>query len=41
MKKKGAQFILFTCFGCKAIVRLPRPKIKKLGEKRTQYIFLG
>lgn len=26
---------------CRAIVRLPKPKIKKLGQKAINYIFLG
>lgn len=34
MEKENLIYLI-TCFGCKAIVRLAGPKIKKLGEKRT------
>lgn len=40
-KKKKPNLSYFKTWGCRAIVRLPKPKRKKLGEKGIECIFLG
>jgi hypothetical protein len=40
-KKRKPNLSYFEVWGCRAIVRLPEPKIKKLGHKAIEYIFLG
>ena len=39
--KKKPNLSYFKTWGCRAIVRLPEPKRKKLGEKGIECIFLG
>ena len=40
-KKRKPNLSYLRVWGCRAIVRLPEPKIKKLGEKGIECIFLG
>ena len=40
-KNKKPNLSYFKTWGCRAIVRLPYPKRKKLGEKGIECIFLG
>jgi hypothetical protein len=40
-KKKKPNLSYFKTWGCRAIVRLPEPKRKKLGEKGIECIFIG
>jgi len=40
-KKKRPNISYFKVWGCRAIVRLPLPKITKLGDKGVECIFLG
>ncbi|KAH9726106.1 hypothetical protein KPL70_008133 [Citrus sinensis] len=40
-KKKKPNLSYLRVWGCRAIVRLPEPKIKKLGERGIECIFLG
>lgn len=39
--KRKPNLNYFKVWGCRAIVRLPKPKIKKLGQKAIECIFLG
>ena len=32
---------IFQSLGCRAIVRVPKPKTRKLGEREIEYIFIG
>jgi hypothetical protein len=40
-KKRKPNLNYFKVWGCRAIVRLPEPKIRKLGQKAIECIFLG
>jgi hypothetical protein len=40
-KKRKLNLNYFKMWGCRAIVRLPKPKIRKLGQKPIECIFLG
>ena len=40
-KKRKPNLSYLKVWGCRAIVRLPEPKIKKLGQKAVECIFLG
>jgi hypothetical protein len=40
-KKRKPNLNYFKVWGCRAIVRLPEPKIKKLGQKAIKCILLG
>ena len=39
--KRKPNLNYFKVWGCRAIVRLPEPKIKKLGQKAIECIFIG
>ena len=40
-KKRKSNLFYLRVLGCQSIVRLPKPKIKKLGEKSIECTFLG
>jgi hypothetical protein len=40
-KKRKFNLNYFKVWGCRAIVRLHEPKIRKLGQRNIEYIFLG